>query len=292
MAKVIECGGNAEYSLKQVFQSLSNNLKDEEKNFYYFKLTNTVINQLPDNTFEDITFGSIFITEESALKHINTHAFTATNHWVEKFSAEGNNLENNPPVNDLFIALSSMNNLWQLSIANGKLTEIPSDAFQPINGPQKSLNYISFYNMQITKIGDRPFWNLPSLKSIELGKNKLNFISSRAFEMKSRTAELLEIHLDSNQLNSTSFEIEAFLNTQSSVHLILKNNTHLTYLDEKVFKTFFNNNPQNKLTVDTLDCEDCKSNWLKENNKYMEQMAESTCITKKNVSDKTNFLQC
>jgi hypothetical protein len=278
--------------LKHVFESLSNNLKDEEKNFYRFVLNNTVINQLLENTFEDITFENIEITQNSVLKYINTHAFTATNLWIKTFRSYSLHLENNPPDNDLFRALSLMNNLTQLSVYNGKLTEIPSNAFRPLNGPHKYLNSIILDNMMIKNIGDRPFWSLPSVKEILLRPNNLSFISSHAFEMKSKSTEFLTIGLNSNQLNNTSFEFGAFMNIQRPVELQLPNNTKLTYLDEKIFKAFLNNDPKNKILVNTLDCDDCKSNWLKENNKFMEQMGASSCSNENEISNEKNFLKC
>ncbi len=60
---IISCGGNTKIHLKAIFHSMSLLLGDREKHFQQFYLNNTVIIELPENTFEDITFDSIQIEE-------------------------------------------------------------------------------------------------------------------------------------------------------------------------------------------------------------------------------------
>ncbi len=114
-------------------------MKDDEEHFKEFIFNNTVIKKLVENTFDDITFEKIYITENSTLKYIHSNAFTAINSWVKEFTSYGIELDSNLTDHNLFTALSLMNNLTDITIYNSKVKEIPSNAFLPLNGPHKHL---------------------------------------------------------------------------------------------------------------------------------------------------------
>jgi L-ribulose-5-phosphate 3-epimerase UlaE len=71
--------GNENCNLKHIFESVNQQLGDNEKHFAQFHLNNTAITELAENTFSEITFDKIHIDKALKLKLISTDAFTATN---------------------------------------------------------------------------------------------------------------------------------------------------------------------------------------------------------------------
>jgi hypothetical protein len=67
----ISCGGNNSLNLKSVFQSINQNLGQNEKHFKIFALYNVAITEIEENTFFEITFDEILIFEALNLKLIN-----------------------------------------------------------------------------------------------------------------------------------------------------------------------------------------------------------------------------
>jgi hypothetical protein len=255
----IECSGTTDYSLKHIFQNLSKTLSDREKHFHAFTLSNAATTQLPENLFENITFDRINLNSDSLIR-INTHTFESINSYIRGFENLSPHLQNDPPNNDLFTALSSMNNLGFIIMNKANIPEIPSNAF---NGTQHNLATIKFHNWNLTKIGDKVFSTLSKLSWISLRYNNLTHISAQAFDMRDKSSDILTIDLQNNQLNDTSFEIGAFLNTQRPTHLLLSENKNLTHLDEAVFKAFLSKDPKNEIKVDKFDCDNRKSLWIK-----------------------------
>jgi hypothetical protein len=74
-------GGNETLNLKHIFDNLSQQLPEGNKNFKEFKSNNTVITELQENTFYDLTFDRIYIENAPKLKLIQTNTFSETN-WI------------------------------------------------------------------------------------------------------------------------------------------------------------------------------------------------------------------
>jgi hypothetical protein len=142
----IFCGGHNSIDLKNIFHNLSSTLKSDKKHFKSFSLNNTAIKELPENTFGDITFESLFISNAPNLTSIHTKAFsgTDTHGLTYEFNIFNTSLKNSPPNYDIFQVLSSMVNIKLIYLTDNIIEEISDNAFRPINGPQNNLSLLYF----------------------------------------------------------------------------------------------------------------------------------------------------
>ncbi len=87
----INCIGDKVINLTHIFQDLSLKLENKtDKEFDTFVLSNTAITQLEDNSFHDITFRTIRLSNASKLNYISSNAFSPSNtETVQKFVVEG-----------------------------------------------------------------------------------------------------------------------------------------------------------------------------------------------------------
>ncbi len=114
-------------------------------------MNNTAIEELPENTFEDINFDKITIMNAFNLSLIHTNAFTTTEKSLKEVFISNTSLKNSPPIHDIFRAISSMVNIEGFYIFNPLIEEIPDNAFRPVNGSQNDLKNIGFYQNKLKK---------------------------------------------------------------------------------------------------------------------------------------------
>jgi hypothetical protein len=67
----IKCGGTDALNLKHVFENIDHNLGENEKHFKQFWLNNTAITEIEENTFFEVTFDDISISDATNLRSIN-----------------------------------------------------------------------------------------------------------------------------------------------------------------------------------------------------------------------------
>jgi hypothetical protein len=281
------------FDIKTIFNRLSSALEKGKKHFTRFYLNNTAINEIPELTFQDITFDEIFIDRGTNLSLIHTNAFNCLNLVLKHFIIGDTPLRNNDSNYDIFTAISEMVNIVSIDISNTSLTEIPDFAFRPINGSQLSLRYIHInYNMNLNKIGNNAFNNLSSLSVLNLDNNNLNHISENMFNM-SNSESKLDLYLRSNLLNSSSFEMNAFSQLNRPTNLILYGND-ITFIDQHIFEPFFRLHILNRIyyTRMGLDCNDCRSYWAFSNSKYNNQTTDIYCSNGHIFTDSNNFANC
>jgi Leucine-rich repeat (LRR) protein len=291
----IHCGGSNSIELKTIFHQMSTKLENGKKHFNGFSLNNTLIKELTENTFEDITFDEVWIYNMTNLSLIHTNAFEGMSSSLKEFSVSNTSLKNSPPNYDIFSAISSMVNITYAQISNSLIEEIPENAFKPLNGTQKNLSILNLNDNKITKIGNNAFEYLDSLTQLELDGNKLNHISENAFNFSKSSDKLLQLFLDRNSLNSSSFEKGAFDKFNRPTYIIFSfghNLNNITYLDQHIFEEFMNNNNHSKIDSITIDCKDCRSFWLFQNEKYSKQLSFLKCSNSKAFSDENNFPEC
>ncbi len=291
----ISCGGNENFDLKFFFEKLSQQLKREEKIFYKFYLNNTSITDLKENTFSDITFEEIFIQNALKLSSIHLNAFNSTNSITKRvyitYTPISYSLNQ-----DIFHVLSLMENIEDIRLLSTNLTEIPSNAFKPVNGFQDKLKIVSFWNSSIHKLGDNAFSNLNSVTDLILSQNSINFIPANAFRFENQSKDSLTVDLNNNPLNGSSFELNSFLNIKRPTNLLLFSDPsvgNLTYLDERIFLPFLSLN-ENKINLknQNIDCNDCRSYWLNKNHQFIERIVNLKCNNGKSFMDENNFSNC
>ncbi len=285
----IDCGGSNPLDLKSLFHGLSTKLEKGKKHFKQLYLTNTAIKEIPEKAFEEITFDEIWFYNMTNLSLIHTNAFKGIDSELIEFSVFNTSLKNSPPNHDIFAAISSMGNIKMLQIFHCLIEEIPENAF---NGTQNNLTAINLYDNKITKIGNNAFKELNSLSYLDLKENKLDHISENAFSFSKSNDELFRLFLYKNSLNSSSFEKGSFNNLNRPTILILSDwekLNNITYLDQQIFEEFLNKNKQNRIDSTSIDCNDCRSFWLK---KYDKQISDLHCSNYKAFSDAKNFPNC
>jgi hypothetical protein len=291
----IYCSGNETLQLKDIFHRMSIGLDKDKKHFKEFYLDNTAINELPENTFEDITFDSIKIQNAKNLSLIHTLAFSASNLYLKRFFVSNSSIKNSPPNHNIFTAISSMVGLEYLFIINSLIDEIPENAFRLSKDQQKNLSEIYLFSNKIRKVGDNAFQDLISLKELDLHNNTIDHISGKSFNFRESSEKITRIFLNGCLLNSSSFEIGAFDNLNRPTELgfnLYDQINYVTYFDERIFEPFLDKNKNNQIISKALDCNDCRSFWLHKNEKYHPQIQDSACMDGKKFLDKVNFAKC
>jgi len=283
---VIICDGDVSYSLKLIFDNLSNNLNNNsDRSFNGFVLNNTAITELEDNVFSNITFKSITIKDALSLTKIASNAFSGNTFTVEEFILQGESqIGEDKYVNELFDALSSLVNAKKIWLNKNRLKVISSVGFGKIPGFNRQLEDLNFNkfgsnNGYIKTIGNYAFYYSNNLKYLYLSHQRIDYIPANAFDFEKRSNQTLYIYLGNNRLNNTSFERGIFLNSKRPIHLELYWNHQLTHLDETIFAPFLKVNKRNKIRLidNPLSC-DCKSYWIiRDSLKFKGQIVNAKC---------------
>ncbi len=294
----ILCAGNQTLNLKQIFKNVSQSLAENEKNFNLFDLNNTAITELEENTFSDITFNYVQIMNAKNLKLIHTNAFKSSNSFIHDFGVFNSPIVNSPPNHDIFHLMRSMINLRDIQLDGTQITEIPMNAFKPLEGSESQLQAISFFKSPIKKIGNDSFYGLKNLTLLSFDRTSLEFISSNAFHFENHTNELLTIYLfDIKSLNGSSFDINSLSSLKRPTTIYMGNNPNIKFLDEKVFRPFFEADHRNKILLFKnflIDCDDCRSHWIVNETNYLKRFdfLPLKCLDGKSIEISNNFKNC
>ncbi len=269
----IKCNGE---NLKKIFENLSNNLNDDEKHFNEFKLCSST--EIEDHTFYDITFKRIILDSDN-LSIIRSNAFTSIAANVEFFQELfDSKLGEELYVEELFNALMSLVNVKDIIFCFAHLKSIPDHAFKSTYGEQKNLMTLIFDGQSTPKpyihtIGKYAFYELNNLTFLGLGNQLIDFVPQHAFDFHKPSNNVLDLYLNNNTLNSSSFELGAFLNANRPINIDFSGNPKLTYLDEKVFAPYFHINSKNSVYINEkqLVC-DCNMYWLLKYKQFKNQI--------------------
>ena len=290
----IVCTRNVAIDLVKMFETLDKNLTKTEKHFKRFELSNDFITELKDKTFKDITFDEILITKCNNLVKIETNAFEGTDLVTKELT-----ISVNPKLNmdkSIFEILSSFLNVQTIFISDFGINEIPSNAFELINGHQKYLTHLSFYQ-KLTKIGSNAFSKLPSLKSLSFYLTNFQTIPAYAFQFDEHAATPFQLGFYLS-LNISAFNEKSLLFIGRPTRFYLEDVQGVTYLDEKVFLPFLLDNQNNTIEVNwanskqsIFDCSDCRNYWIKKNQNITERVSVN-CSNQKKFNDPDNFKNC
>ncbi len=293
---VISCGGTNALNLKHIFEKIDQNFGENEKHFKIFKLNNTAITEIEENTFFKVTFDEIVIIDATNLKSINSHAFNSTNLITKVFILNNAPIVNSPPNYDLFVVLSSFINLERLVLVETQISEIPSYAFRPIIGIQSKLSEIDFSQNKIEKIGNYSFYDLKNLTGLYLFNNPLKLISTNSFHFKDVSNQTFYLNLlFITTLNGSSFETNSLSNIKRPTRIYFSGVPNLKFFLEAIFVPFFESDPKNKILLlnkKNTDCDDCRSHWLVKESKYLERFFGIECLNGNNITNSDNFKNC
>ena len=285
----IKCADYSDIDLVNIFQTLEKNLSKSEKHFKSFELHNTLNEVLEENIFQDITFDEIWIHGCGDLWDIERYTFNKTYLVTKKITLDNNNLKMGFP---MFKILSSFVNIQFMYLNGIGVNEIPSNAFEPINGYQDNLKTLTFGD-PFTRIGKYAFSNLRNLTHLSLFGYYLEKIEDHAFEFKEYSDRKFELELRSS-LNFSIFNEKTFVNIRRPTELRLLSVDNAKYLEEKVFLPFLLDNVKNTINlvnVKVFDCNDFRNYWLKRN-LIVDQRVTVNCSNNKILNDSDNFKMC
>ncbi len=292
----ISCGGNDLLNLKHMFQKIDQELDDNQKSFNKFYLNNTAIIELEENTFSEITFEEINITDAENLKLINTLAFSSNNMIIKRLVIKNCPIVYAPPNYDIFFSISLMLNIESVIIENTTLTKIPSNAFRPVNGVQNKLSQLYIHqSSSISEIGNYPFYYLSNLSDLSIEMTSIDFIPSNAFHFKKEFNQNITIWLDGLKLNSSSFALHSLDFLKRPAVLIFDGSQEMTYLNESIFAPFLEVNPQNIIDLRDdipFNCDDCRSFWINKESKYIDRIKIIKCSNGNDIRNNSNFSNC
>jgi hypothetical protein len=284
----ITCGGTEKINLMQIFQRISNSLKDTEKHFQFFTFNNTAVDVIEENSFMDITFIAVEFVDAVKLRKISPKAFSPANTQTMKtFHQHGmSNLgEDDQDLFDTFAALSSLVNVNEILFEINSFKSIPVHAFN--NSQQTKVKTLLFNNdynekhtnLQIKSIEDYAFYYLNSVTKIYLWHQQINHISSHAFHFSQTSQNTLSVDLRYNQINDTSIEIGAFTNANRPLNINLYGNTLLTHINEAIFSPILSANSKNFINATGIEfeCIDCRNRWLMKNRQQFNSQIVLNC---------------
>ena len=289
----IMCIKKSDIDLVNIFQTLEKNLTKSEKHLNIFYLRNSFITGLEGNTFKDITFDEIYISNCNQLTKIHVNAFAGTDLITKSLSFRSNDAFSD---NSIFEVISKFVNLESLYLRDNNIREIPSNAFHKIGCYQDKLRKVSLLGNSIKKIGSRPFSQLRGLEYLTIWNTSIDYIPEDAFEFEEESNQKMTLDIGFNTLlKSSSFHQDSFTHFKRPILLGLGyGENQYEYLDEKVFKSFLISNPQNKidLTDANLVCNNCKNLWLKKQPELIKRFYGLKCTNKKSFTDPGNFAKC
>ena len=284
----IICKDNSIIDLEDIFRRLSKSYNEREKHFDAFYLDNTLNEELVENTFRDITFDEIHITNCNYLKTINDNAFFGTDRVTKKIILV-NNTSLTSKGKSLFTVLSKFINAEHILLKNLDLEEVPSNAFKAIYSYQDKLKSLAFFGTSLKKIGDRSFSSLRRLERLTFWNTSLSWIPEHAFEFEDYSSETLIIWFNSNKLiKGSSFHRNSLANINRPVHIEFAcEENNLDYLDAKTFIPFLRKNSQNSIDLGykEFDSSSCNHHWLFNNPELLNQVKNIKCPDGKYLTD-------
>ena len=117
-------------------------------------------------------------------------------------------------------------------------------------------------SFKLQKIDEFAFYECDQIERIDLFNNEIDFIGENSLHFKNSSLKVLEIYLIKNNLNENSFAMNSLSNFKHPVFISLELNC-IKYLDQYIFKPFFDSNEGNLvvLTENLFDFNDSKNVW-------------------------------
>lgn len=286
----IDCFDVPLNNISTIFDSMSRNLNDNEKNFSVIELRfskniNLTEDQLTlnDDSFADITFKQF---HGQKIKKMSLNAFGNASKTIKFFVCLNCEIQNQPPNYDIWKVLSQMTQLNEFVIKLN-VSEIPSNALRPIN--EYVLNEFGFGSIQILTINSGAFQNLKNLTEINIFETKIQSFKNDSFKLHSNSDNKLQISISDSNLTGESFEFGAFNGLQRPVEIRFWK-SDVNYISESTFKSVLNSQINTidffypkSLGNSKIDCLNCKNEWLIKGGKEI-QVKNTLCKENSNLT--------
>lgn len=189
-------------------------------------------------------------------------------------------IQTSPPKCRIWKAISHLTKLTTMTIGLN-VTEIPADAFLPINGQSKleTLTIIDQSNHGLV-VKSGAFQNMNNLRQIKLPIQVKTF-EKGAFKLNTKSDVELLIIFEYNFINGKTFDSGTFDGINRPVGILLYAST-IDYFPEATFKPLLNDDRNaiqfisNDIQQSSIDCEDCRNLWLINDNKQ-NQVKNAIC---------------
>ena len=259
--KEIRIYDKQELDLKDLFKLLDTTWYIMNKNDKHFKIliiVNRLLESIDEDILGEISFDKIVIGFCPKLKRIHWNAFGKQTKIIKVFSAshEFTKLISEP---------DSDYDLMKLINSLVECEEIHIEPFHPELQPIK-LNKLKILDLngkhssiKISSICDYAFNECNQIQKINLKNNNISYISEHAFYFENESYENLEIDLQFNNLNHSSFATDALVNFKRPVKINLNGN-EIKIISEEVLK-FLNLNQQNGIQFDESNENSRNSNY-------------------------------
>ena len=268
-AKMVCFDSKGNLGFKSLIKNINIKYKLYHQHFKELRLENEDIELIENNDFNDVLFDVIKIQKCVNLKKIHFNAFGKHSDEILTFHAFEDlpDLKSEPGTDyDLYKLINSLVCCNEIIIKSfdDQLQKISLNSLKKLglNGEHSSI--------KIKSITDNAFNECDKIEEIDLRGNNLYKINECTFHFRSNYEEKLVIHLiNNNRLNEFSFAINSLVNFKRSVKLNLLGNA-IKYLNEEVFKPFFDGNQRNEIQIDTLyfDFNHEKNRWNQTDERY------------------------
>ena len=243
-------------TVKSVFESLSKNLNENEKHFKSLFINPGNNNDsLGDNLFADITFDSF---SGALITKISDKTFGKTAKTIKSFICEYCQIENDPPNHNIWLVMKQFTELNYLKI-NLNVTEIPSNAFQPIDGQESRLEQIKFRSSQNLTLKSGAFKGLAYLSEIEIWNTDVKKIESQSFNFGTKSEHNLRVAFILSKVTGEAFVSDSFNEIDKPIQIEFTED--INYIPESAFKSVLDKQ-FSKIKIYNLDCFDCRNYWL------------------------------
>ncbi len=218
------------FNIRAEFEYLSQTLSEDKKKFEKLIINKILIEEIPENVFQDISFNNVEIFNVPYLERIHTNAFnniTAFNLREKFYISSPHQLRNYPPEYDFWKAFSSLVFIKDIEISFDRGSqEIPDNAFEPINGMLNDLQFIKLYkehfdasDYHIIRIGNNAFSKIPNLSVLVFENIWISNISAKAFDFETSSTQPLNITFDRCLLRETDFKKGVFSDAKRPLNL-------------------------------------------------------------------------
>ena len=226
------------FDFSPMFHNLSTLFKTEANRTHFdaFLLHNSHVRHLPKHMFQGLAISGIILHNNPQLSSIDAEAFIGTEAHLEVFQTLNTNLSDDSKI---FHVLKTLPNLRMVSMHNDQLHSIPDHAFNHTKLTDIWLGLEMGQTSQpIHDMGEYSFYLTPQLRTLRLFSPYLDRIGKYALAQRHRSPigvddlqRMLNIHIGSPMLKSTSFEATSLTRFRSRAVFLRLFNTSITWMN-------------------------------------------------------------
>lgn len=226
-----------------------------------------------ESSFWDVIFEEF---HGENIQFIHNNAFGKTAKKIKTIKLDYGFVNHRPPHYDIWKVFNGLSNVQVIKV-DLNITEIPQ-SFAAL----EHLNTFKINTPNKITIKKQAFYNFDSLSSLKL-TSKIKKIEERAFAMKKKSKNSLEIRFSAGKLNGTEFHLGSFDGIQRPIQITF-HESKITFLDKAIFKSVLDD-PDSRIIFDDslINCTHCKNQWLirDTNNK---QVQNAKCVHDKHLT--------